>query len=109
MFFAHRTKQRFLIALVACIAYALLVATVAAVFPRDGKSFASSFGWWLVAIPVGLVIYGALELFGTWSLDLPFWKRMPSWARVLLLVALISLGAAGVALVVEYLRGNGAL
>jgi hypothetical protein len=83
--FAHRTKQRIRVALTVCAVYALLVAAVAAVFPHEGKSFASSFGWWLLAVPFGLVAYAALELFGTWSLSLPFWQRMPSWARVFLL------------------------
>ena len=109
MFIAHRTKQRFRVALAVCVVYALLVATVAAVFPREGKSFASSFGWWLLAIPFGLVVYAALEFFGTWSLGLPFWHRMPGWARVLLLVALISFCAVGVALLSQYLRGDGAV
>lgn len=89
MLLAHRTKQRLRIAVVACAAYALLAAAVAAVFPREGHGFLSSFGWWLCAIPMGLIAYIALELFGTRSLGLPFWQRMPSWARVLLLVALI--------------------
>jgi phosphoglycerol transferase MdoB-like AlkP superfamily enzyme len=109
MFFAHRTRQRILIALAACIAYALLVAAAAAIFPRDGKSFASSFGWWLLAIPVGLVAYAALELIGTWSLGLSFWQRMPSWARVLLLVVVISLGAVGAIFVNQYVGGSIAL
>jgi hypothetical protein len=103
VFFAHRTKKRFRVALAVCVAYALLVATVAAVFPREGESFASSFGWWLLAVPVGLGIYATLELFGTWSLSRPFWQRMPSWARVLFLVALIGCGAVGVAFVSQYL------
>jgi hypothetical protein len=109
VFFAHRMKQRFRIALAVGVAYALMVTTVAAVFPREGKSFVSSFGWWLLAIPVGLVVYAAVELSGTWSLGLPFWQRMPSWARVLLLVAIISCGAVGVAFVTQYLGGIGAV
>lgn len=97
MFFAHRTRQRFRVALVAWVVYAAIVATAAALYPREGKSFASSFVWWLAAIPVALVAYAALELFGTWSLGLPFWRRMPSWARVILLVAIICLVVVAVA------------
>lgn len=91
MFFAHRTKQRLRAALVLCIVFALLVAAVAGLFPREGKNFPSSFVWWLVAIPVSMVACAALELLGTWGLGLPFWRRVPSWARITLLVALISL------------------
>lgn len=109
MFFAHRTKQRIRIAIAACIAYALLVAATAAIFPRDGKTFASSFGWWLLAIPVGLGAYAALELFGTRGLGLSFWQRMPSWARVFLLVAVISLGAVGAVFVSQHFGGSIAL
>jgi hypothetical protein len=101
VFFAYRTKQRFRVALAICVVYALLVAMVAAVFPYEGRSFASLFGWLLLAIPVGLVGYAALEFFGTWGLGLPFWQRMSNWVRVLLLVALISVGAAGVAFCIQ--------
>ncbi|MFZ6799046.1 hypothetical protein [Undibacterium sp. Di24W] len=89
MFFAHRTKQRFRTALVALAGFACLVGIVVAVFPGEDKSFVFSYFWWMLAIPLGLAAYAAFELFGTWSLSLPFWQRMPSWARVLLLVVLI--------------------
>lgn len=61
-------------------------------------------GWWLLAIPIGVAVWVVLELFGNWSLGLRFWQRMPSWARVLLLVAIIAAGAAGFVLVAEYLE-----
>lgn len=109
MFFAHRTRQRIRIALVASLLYALLVASIAALFPQEGKSFLSSFGWWMVAIPVCVATYAALELFGTWSLELPFWRRMPSWARVLLLVTIVSFIAVVVAVVAELLGSGNAL
>jgi hypothetical protein len=89
MFFAHRTKQRFRTALVAVVGFACLVGIVAAVFPREDKSFVFSYFLWMLAILLGLAAYAAIELFGTWSLSLPFWQRMPSWTRVLLLVVLI--------------------
>ena len=106
---AHRTKQRLRIAVVACAAYALLAAAVAAVFPREGLSFLPSFGWWLCAIPIGLIAYVALEHFGTWSLALPFWQRMPSSARVLLLVALISGIAVGAFFTSQLVSHHGSL
>jgi hypothetical protein len=106
VFLAHRTRQRLRVVLASCTTYALVVAVVAVLFPCEGKSFASSFGWWLVAIPAGLAVYAALELFGTFGLGLPFWPRMPSWARVLLLVLLISLGAVGAVLLSQYFEGR---
>lgn len=99
MFIAHRTKRRIRAAAVACIAIGVLAAMAAAVLPRDAKTFAASFGWWVWAIPVGLVAYAALEFIGTWSLGQSFWQRMPGWARVCLLVMVISLVAAGAVLV----------
>ena len=106
---AHRTKQRLRIAVVACAAYALLAAAVAAVFPREGLGFLPSFGWWLCAIPIGLIAYVALELFGSWSFGLPFWQRMPSSARVLLLVALISGIAVGAFFISQFVSHHGSL
>lgn len=66
-------------------------------FPREGKNFAASYGWWLFAIPAWLIAYAALETFSTWGLGLPFWQRMPSWARIFLLVLLICVAFLGVA------------
>ena len=109
MLLAHRTKQRLRIAVLASAAYALLAAAVAAVFPREGRGFLQSFGWWLFAIPIGLIAYVALEFFGTWSLGLPFWQRMPSWARVLLLAALISGIAVGAVFISQFFGHHGSL
>jgi hypothetical protein len=61
-------------------------------------------GWWLIAIPVGVAVCAALELFGNWGLGLRFWQRMPSWARVLLLVAIIAVGAVCFVLVAQWIR-----
>ena len=109
MFFAYRTKQRLRIAFAACIAYALLAAAAAAMLPRAGHSFLESFGWWLCAIPIGLIAYVALESLGTWSLDRPFWNRMPSWVRVLLLVTLVSCCAVGAMIVGQLVSKHGSL
>jgi hypothetical protein len=109
MFFAHRTKQRILVAIAVCAIYLVLVAAAAVLFPYLGTGFASSFGWWLIAVPLGLVAYIALELFGTWSLGFPFWQRMPNWARVLLLVSIISFGVVGIAILSQFFGGNSAL
>ncbi|OYU45511.1 MAG: hypothetical protein CFE44_07060 [Burkholderiales bacterium PBB4] len=109
MFFPHLTKQQLRIAFAASAAYAVLAAAVAAAFPREGLGFLSSWGWWLCAIPVGVIAYIALELFGTWGLGLPFWQRMPSWVRVLLLVALVSCCAVGAVFVSQLVGNHGPL
>jgi protein-S-isoprenylcysteine O-methyltransferase Ste14 len=46
---------------------------------------------WFLGIPVALGIWAILELFGVLALSRPIWSRMPSWARVGLLVALVCL------------------
>ena len=68
----------------------------------------ATFGWWLLAIPVGVAAYAALELFSSWGLSLAFWQRLPSWGRILLLVAIITVAAIGVVFVAEYRRGRDA-
>ena len=105
--FSSRTKQRISIACASCAVYILLVTIIAMVSPRDGKSFVYSFSWWLLGIPVGLLAYAVLELFGAWSLNLLFWQRMPSWGRIMLLVVLISIGAVGVAFIIQPFAGMG--
>ena len=87
----------------------MLTAAVAAWFRRDWLGFVESFGWWLCAIPVGLIAYLAVESFGTWTLALPFWQLMPSWARVLLLVAVISGVAVGAIFVRQFISNHGSL
>ena len=102
-------RRRLRFVLKACAAYAALVAAVAAMFPREGLSFLASFAWWLFAIPMCLVAYVSLELFGTWSLGRPFWQRMPSWARVPLLVALIACVAVVAVFVSRLIDHDGSL
>ena len=102
MFFAHRTKQRLRVALAVGVSYALMVGIVAAAFPRVGKNFVSSFGWWMLVIPTGLVAYATIELFGTWGLGLHFWQRMPTWVRVPFLVVTVCLCVVVVAFAGQY-------
>ena len=109
MFIAQRTTRRIRIAFLACFAYALVAILAAVAFPTEGKSFFSSLSWWAIGIPVGLLAYVAVELLSTWFLELTFWQRMPSWGRVLLLVALLSIVAIGVSVVFQQLGGYSAL
>ena len=53
-------------------------------------------------------MYIALQ-FGAWFLDFSFWNRMPSWARILLLVLIFSFVCAGVILVRDSMGSHGAL
>ena len=108
MFFAQRTRERTRLVFIACLAFVALVAVSAAIFPHEGQGFVVSFGWWLAAIPVGLLAYALVESFGTWGLGRPFWQRMPSWARVLLLVVIIGAGTGGIVLVRHLAGGAGA-
>jgi hypothetical protein len=92
MFFAHRTTQRIKTLFAILVVYTALVAVLALVFPREDANFWQAYGQWLVALPVGIIVYVALELFCTWALGLPFWQRLPSWVRVPLLVVSIVIG-----------------
>jgi membrane protease YdiL (CAAX protease family) len=109
MFVTYRTKKHMRIVLFICLVYAVLTAAAAAIFPREGKNFASSYAWWLLAIPVILVVYAALEGLGTWFLGLSFWNRIPSWARILLLVLVMSFISVGVILVRDSIGSHDAL
>lgn len=102
MFISYRTKQRFRIALAVCLAYALLVAILAALFPTEGRSFSSSFWRWSIAVPVYFCIYVFLELFGAWFLDHSYFHRMSSWVRILFLVLLIVLIVVVVVFIRQY-------
>jgi len=106
---AHRTRSRLRIVVGICAAYILLAGAIAAVVANDGLAFWASFGWWLGAIPIGLAAYLAVEALGTWGLGLAFWQRMPSWARILLLVALICAIAVGVIFVSPFVSHRGSL
>jgi hypothetical protein len=106
MLLAFRTKRRLRLAIVACLVYALLIAIIAFIFPHEGLTFTSSFLRWCAAIPVAICIYAAMELFGTWSLDRPFWNGMSSWGRILLFVLLVVLAVVAIAFASHYLGGN---
>jgi hypothetical protein len=57
----------------------------------------------MLAIFVCSAAYAALELYGSWKLGLAFWRRMPSWGRVLLLVAIFAVEVGGALFLVQYL------
>ena len=89
MFFAARTVQRFKVVALAIVCYGLLALALAFFWPGPGASTATAFMRWLLGIPVALGAWACLELFGQWALSQPFWRHMPSWARIGLLVLVI--------------------
>lgn len=49
-----------------------------------------------LAIPAMLLLYAVLESVGTWALSFQIWDRLPSWARIALLVTILCLILIGV-------------
>lgn len=109
MLLSPLNKRRVGIVGVACATCALLAAILAAISPFEGKPFIYSFGLWLLGIPLILLTYVVLEGLGTWALELSFWKRIPSWARVSLLVSTICFVSVLVVFLAKMLLGLDAL
>jgi hypothetical protein len=79
--------------------YVLLCVVLARVLPAEGASFEKALLRWLLGIPATLALWLFLDWFGEKALSLPFWSRMPSAARILLLVLLLgALFVLGIAL-----------
>jgi Na+/proline symporter len=91
MFFAGRTHQRVKAVSLTLLAFVVVAAVLAALFPQNVGTFLESLRWWLVGIPIGLAVWLGLEWCGTTILSFGFWQRMPSASRVLLLVVIIVL------------------
>ena len=108
MLLAQRTRQRLKFLLVCLAVYAIAVLVLALVAPAPNVSFAVAYGRWLVGIPAALVVWAALELLATWSLERQFWRRMPSWVRVALLVAILAAVAVAIFWVQSLLQANSA-
>jgi hypothetical protein len=109
MYFAHRTKQRMRAAAAVAVVYCIVAAAVALIFRRESTSYVYSFAVSLVGIPVVLTMLALLEWSGNALLSLPFWKRMPSWARVALLVAVVLAVSVAVAFAASEFKARGAL
>ena len=88
MFFASRTHQRVKIASLVLLVLVAVAAVLSLLFPQPGGTFWESLGWWVVGIPMGVAAWLALEWCGTTVLGFAFWQKMPSAARVVLLVAI---------------------
>ena len=87
MHFAVRNRIKIAFAVLAI--YALLVALLARFWPPPGASFQEAFLRWSWGIPATLVVWFCAEWLSSKVLSLPFWSRMPSWARVALLVLVV--------------------
>jgi membrane protease YdiL (CAAX protease family) len=96
MFFSYRTKQKIRVVISICLGYALLVAILAFAFPSEGKSFESSYLYWLVGLPAILFFYGIIERPITRKLNPPFWRGMSAWRRILLVVLCVALGVVAI-------------
>ena len=96
IFFAHRTEEKIKYIGIVIAAYILIVGMLAWFLPENSTSYSMAFSKWFVdlllfvaALLFYLFVSLALEWTGTTFLSLPFWERMPSSARVTLLVVII--------------------
>ncbi len=91
MYFAQRTIKRIKIAISVGAFYLVIVALLAQYFPAPGISFAQAYLRWLAVIPATIAAWLCGEWLVTKALELKFWSRLPSWARIALLVAVVVL------------------
>jgi hypothetical protein len=89
MDFGHRTAERVKTAIAVTAIYSVVVALLAQFLPAPGVSFPEAFLRWFVGIPATLAVWFCAEWLCTAALSLPFWSRMPSWARIALLVLIV--------------------
>ena len=75
--------------LIASASYVMLIAMLAILWPKAEAGFPEAFARWFVGIPASLVALLSIEWLGTKALGFPFWLRMPSSARIALLVVLV--------------------
>jgi hypothetical protein len=95
MFFPKTPARRIQISLAILFAYLMLTLVLSVSLSRDDVSVWTSYGRWIVGVPVCLIAYVAFELFGTFAQRLPFWQRLPSGVRVPLLVLVFGLSMLG--------------
>ena len=76
-------------ALAVVIAYLVVVAPLAWLYPAAGTSFAEAYLRWAAGIPATVAVWFSIEWLGTWALGLRFWSRLTSSARIALLVVVI--------------------
>lgn len=89
MYFAHRTWSRLAVSGFALVAYVAIVSGLALFAPGKSATFGVAFFAWSWQVPAALAAMALLEWLGTSVLSLPFWRRMPSTARVAALVGLV--------------------
>lgn len=109
IYFAHRTHERMKIIGVVVAVFFSIVGVLAWLLPENGATYSEAFLKWLVVIPLFLVAWLALEWVGTTLLSLPFWQRMPSFARVTLLVVSIVILIVAAIVAVQFVHGPNAL
>jgi len=84
---AVRGTRRIKVLAVIAGGFAVVVALLAAVFPRDQVPFRDSLIYWAWLLPLSVLAYAALEMLGTWFASRPFLSRLPSSARIFVTVA----------------------
>jgi hypothetical protein len=109
IFFAHRTNQRMKVIGIIVSAYVSIVGVLAWLLPEKSATYSEAFFRWFVAIPLFFVAWFALEWGGTKLLSLPFWQRMPSIARVTLLVVSLVVVIIAVIVTVRLVHEQNAL
>jgi ABC-type dipeptide/oligopeptide/nickel transport system permease subunit len=89
--------------------YISIVGVLAWLLPENDATYWEAFLRWFVDIPLFFTAWLALEWLGTKLLGLPFWKRMPCIARVMLLVAGIVVVIIAVIVAVQFIHEQNAL
>lgn len=76
------------------------------VLDQEQSTGVKTFSWvqWLLITPALLIGYCALEWVADRFVSLPFWKGMPSWARVLLLGTILGVLFIAIVVVVQHIR-----
>jgi ABC-type dipeptide/oligopeptide/nickel transport system permease subunit len=81
--------RRWAKAVASVVAGTLVASAILAFIAPGSASYPAAFFRWLTKIPIVVVLYAFLEWAGTALLGRAFWSRMPSVARIILLVAFI--------------------
>ncbi len=108
MVFAHKTRHRAKAVLTGLVVYSMLTAALAVMWPKQGVAFAEATSRWFVGIPATIAMWLALEWLGSKALGLPLWSRLPSWARIALLVVVVVAATLGAFAVSVWWQGKNA-
>ena len=108
-YFGHRTHQRLKVIGIVAAAYISIVGVLAWLLPEKNATYSGAFLRWFITIPLFFMAWIVLEWVGTKLLGLAFWQRMPSIARVILLVVSIIIVILAVIVTVQMVQQPNAL